>query len=240
MLKPIKYIEVSLNKPGTKEKGLFLNYDAVTKMVRLVLDGKNTTGTFSLAFITVSSILVVNVEGLMDSVFNASDGSQKLAIEMLLELSEQLKKENKVNASGFVNIAAYKDVPVKYTKDATIVLPMVRPSTYANNTIIPPPKIGFLTTKPISTATYLPAKKIIIIYRKSELPTSKLLAAMKKKAAAACLNNYKLKAEPLSEEDTDIDVDKAAEDIMKEAYGNSDWNDEYGYAGAHGMHGRMM
>ncbi len=237
MLKPIEYIEVTLDKRGIKQKGLFLHYDETTQMIRLIIDCNNTTGSFSLTFAPITSILIKDSESTTSSNFSQAGESQKLAIELILEASHQLKKDNRLNASGFVNIASYKDVPHTYRKMEMTNLPVVTNSNNlvgtTNHTTVQPPKINFLVSKPTYYVNNLPAKKIAIIFRKSELPTDKMLKTMSKRVSAASLGTYKIKAKPLSE--VDIEPPKTEAQEYLDAYGGD--YDDFTYAG---MHGRMM
>ena len=239
MLKTIDFIEVTLNKRGIKEKGLFLHYDEETRMIRLVTDNNNTTGSFSLTFAPITGILMQDAESAVSTVYNRADGSQKLAIELLLEASHQLKKDNRLNVAGFVNISSYKNIPDKYKKLSVHLPATVNNSTNIigappiNQTTVYTPKVSFLGSKPAYHANYAPSKKIAIIFRKSELPTAKMLKAMNKRVTAAGLNIYKLKAKPLSEEDVEVEKSPEAQDYLN---GYNDY-DEFPY---NGLHGRIM
>lgn len=249
MLKPIKYVEISIKKTNIKESGLLLKYDEVDDLLRLSLDGNSSTGTYSLTFNTVESILICEKDGsLTDRLFNASSASQKLARELILEIMDNLKKANRLNASGFVNLASYEGVPEKYKKPGTLNLPIVHTNTRSDTgfgrttttTAASPgvvthtaPKIVFLATRINYAAGHNPAKNIAILFRKSDLPSGRLLAAMKKKALAAFEGTYKLKAEPLHEDDKDVEKDDTQ--LISGVYGDHD-DDDYGYMG----HGGMM
>lgn len=223
LVKPLKYVEITVDKGASKEVGLLLLYEEVGDVLRLVLDNVNSTAVFNLRLVTVTNIHITDFYKSTDRVFNSSVGSQKLAKELLCEVLDELKKENKLNASGFVNIASYKDIPDKYTTKA---LPHV--TTYTPGK----PVIGFLATIPTYHNYNPPQKKIGVIFRKSDLPTDKAMSSMLKKVQAVALNVYKLKVKPLSEDDAEPDPKDEQEQF--DMYG--DYGD--GYCG--GIHGGIM
>ena len=249
MLKPIKYVEISIKKTNIKESGLLLKYDEVEDILRLSLDGNSSTGTYSLTFNTVESILICEKGGgLTDHLFNASRDSQRLARELILEIMDNLKKANRLNASGFVSLASYEDIPEEYKKPVTSNLPIVHTNTrsdtgFGRTTTTPAaspgvvthtaPKIDFLATRVNYAVGHTPAKKIATLFRKSDLPSGRLLSAMKKKALAAFEGTYKLKAEPLHEDDKEVEKDDTQ--FISGVYGDYD-DDDYGYM----RHGGMM
>ena len=224
LVKPLKYVEVTVDKGASKEVGLLLLYEEVGDVLRLVLDNVNSTAVFNLRLVTVTNIHISDFYKSTDRIFNASNGSQKLAKELLCEIIDALKKENKLNASGFVNVASYKDVPDKYAIKA---LPHV-PVTYTTGK----PATVFLATTPSYPTYNPPQKKIGLIVRKTDLPSTKALASMFKKAQAANTNVYKLKVKPLSEDDVEPEVKDEQEQF--DLYG------DYGDAYCGGIHGRMM
>lgn len=223
LVRPIKYVEVTVDKGASKETGLLLLYEETGDVLRLVLDNVNSTAVFNLRLVTVTNVHIVDFYKSVDRVFNASNGSQKLAKELLCEVVDVLKKENKLNASGFINISAYTDTPAKYTTKA---LPHV--TTYTPGK----PTIGFLATIPAYHNYNPPQKKIGIIFRKTELPTTKAMSSMLKKVQAVSANVYKLKVKPLNEEDVEPETEPKEEQF--DMYG--DYGD--GYCG--GIHGGMM
>ena len=223
LVKPIKYVEVTVDTGASKEIGLLLLYEETGDVLRLVLDNVNSTAVFNLRLVTVTNIHIVDCYKSVGRVFSSSAGSQKLAKELLCEVLDVLKKENKLNASGFVNISAYTNTPAKYTTKA---LPHV--STYTPTK----PTIGFLATIPTYHNYTPPQKKIGIIFRKTELPTAKAMSSMLKKVQAVTANVYKLKVKPLSEDDTEPEIKDDQEQF--DMYG--DYGD--GYCG--GIHGGMM
>jgi len=229
LVKPLKYVEVTVDKGASKEVGLLLLYEEVGDVLRLVLDNVNSTAVFNLRLVTVTNIHISDFYKSTDRIFNASNGSQKLAKELLCEIIDALKKENKLNASGFVNIASYKDIPDKYTVKA-----LTHVVTYPHVTNYTPvkPSIDFLATIPTYHNYNPPQKKIGVIFRKSELPTAKAMSSMLKKVKAVTSNVYKLKVKPLSEDDAEPEVKDDQEQF--DMYG--DYGD--GYCG--GIHGGMM
>lgn len=223
LVKPIKYVEVTVDKGASKEIGLLLLYEETGDVLRLVLDNVNSTAVFNLRLVTVTNIHIVDCYKSVVRVFNASAGSQKLAKELLCEVLDVLKKENKLNASGFVNISAYTDTPAKYTTKALPHVPTYTPTK---------PTIGFLATIPTYHNYSPPQKKIGIIFRKTELPTAKAMSSMLKKVQAVTANVYKLKVKPLSEDD--VEPEQKEDQERFDMYG--DYGD--GYCG--GIHGGMM
>lgn len=223
LVKPLKYIEITVDKGGSKEVGLLLLYEEAGDVLRLILDNENSTAVFNLRLVTITNILIVDFYKHTNRLFNASETSQKLAKELLCEIVDTLKKENKLNASGFVNIASYKDVSDKYTIKA---LPHVTSHKPAK------PSIIFLATIPTYPSYQPLQKKIGIIFRKSELPTTKAMASMLKKVQAVNTNVYKLKVKPLSEEDVEPETKEDQEQY--DVYG------DYGGAYNGGIHGGMM
>jgi len=217
IFKQLKYVEITVDKGCSKETGLFLNYDGYSNTLRLTLSNMYSVGVYNLNLLLITDISITDEYKSTSRIFTSTTESQKLAKELLCELLNSFKIENRLTATNFINISSYKNIPSKYI--ISNVLPV---TTSINNYTAP--KINFLTALPTNHVQC--NKKIAVIFRKSEMPTKKALLAMFKKVDAVTQNVYKLKIEALNEKEVNKDV--CNEEIDTDPYGvYGEYGDDY-------------
>jgi hypothetical protein len=205
--KPISFVELEIDKGASKDKGLFLYFDQELNTLRITLNEKGDLGVYNLSYVSISSIRVKDVNKDTTRAFGSSNNSQILAKDLLCEVIECLKNENRLNASNFVSTGSYTDIPERYKKSTIGVKNEVITYTNQNSYVPPINKPTFLSVAPLYQAYVPPHKKMKLLVRSTELPTAKELYAMCKKAISVEDGLYKLKVKPLSEEDTQKDTE---------------------------------
>ncbi len=219
----IDYIEVKVydSVDGEKE-GLLSNFDKGKNTLQLIVDGKNTTEVFSLAFYSITSITVL-VKRYQEEVeehyiFKKYDSDQLLAKKTIKAALQRLEIEKKANSLGYVNKNAYSNVPKKYVVGKkTTNFNVAKTSTVCGKST----SVNKSIEKKDSIDMYPPnnyynnrtKKSISFIPRTSDFPTKVDLTLMRKMVKQVVTEVYEQKF---------TDFDKLSEDTVTDTITEKD------------------
>ena len=210
----------------SKETGLFLHMDNITREIK-VIKSSNIATNYFVGNTTIHAVIVTDEQGITESCYSYKSDEQKDATNHLLELMARFKMDNRCSASGFINLNTYDDIPIKYgVSGQPLALPTV--SGYRETLIGAQQHSTTYVKKPSYLVTPIayyaeggagnPNNKIKILARKTDLPSEKYLKVMEKRVEKTASGTFKTKAIELSEKSKEAPfIDEKA---IAEVYGD--------------------